>query len=228
MTALKRIGVLGAALLVSACQTPPPKDWPDIVIVPAGGEAALSPVQRYEARRASLLRWRHWQLDAKLAVKGNERPTTAQLAWSQRGERSSLDLSGPVGIGRVSLQIEPGVSTLRRGNGKTVRARSPEELIERVIGWPMPASLLRWWIVGLADQGQLLSIDPQGRPEQFQYAEWTVSYGEYIELDGVALPRSLSITDGHLQLHLSRARWRLQRESAPASSRRLRIPGVDD
>jgi len=43
-------------------------------------------------------------------------------------------------------------------------ANTPEELIERVIGWPMPASLLRWWVVGVADQGQLLSVDNDGRP----------------------------------------------------------------
>ncbi|MGB0866286.1 MAG: lipoprotein insertase outer membrane protein LolB [Granulosicoccaceae bacterium] len=228
MTVLNRLWILLPTLLLSACQTPPPKELPDIIIMPATQVRGETALERFESRQAILKRLDYWQLGGKLTVKGNERPTTAQLVWNQRGQTSALDLSGPVGIGSVTLEITPGASTLTRGNGKSVQARTPEELIERVIGWPMPASLLRWWVVGVADQGQLLSIDSDGRPEQFQYAEWTVSYSNYRELEGLPLPEKMLITDGHLELQLSRARWQLHPEPADARSRRLRIPGVDD
>ena len=228
MTSLKRMLLLGPVLMLSACQTPPPKELPDIVIMPMTQVRGESALERFESRQAILKKLSHWQLSGKLSVKGNERPTSAQLVWNQRGKDSALDLSGPVGIGSVTLEITPNSSVLRRGNGKSVRANTPEELIERVIGWPMPASLLRWWIVGLADQGQLLSIDEEGRPEQFQHEQWTVSYSNYQDLEGLPLPGNMLITDGHLMLNLSRARWRLHALPTAAASRRVSIPGVDD
>jgi len=225
---LKPLVVLFVSLLLAACQTPPPKELPDIVIMPMTQVRGDTAEQRYDSRLAILKKLRFWQMSGKLSVKGNERPTGAQMLWNQRGNVSTLDLSGPVGVGSVSLQIAPNASVLKRGNGKTVHASTPEELIERVIGWPMPASLLRWWVVGVPDQGQLLSIDPEGRPEQFQYAEWTVSYAQYIDIDGLPLPTEMLITDGHLRLKLTRARWRLQPEPIGKPSRRVTIPGVDD
>ncbi len=215
-------------LVLSACQTPPPKELPDISIFPATQVKGDTAEARFQSRQQILKDLSFWQLSGKLSVKGNERPTSAQLVWSQRGKQSLLDLSGPIGIGSVSLEILPGKSTLTRGSGKAVHARTPEELIQRVIGWPMPASLLRWWVVGLADKGQLLSIDPQGRPEQFQYEEWTVSYADYRDVEGLPLPGTVLISDGHLQLKLTRARWKLQPIVRTAKSRRLSIPGVDD
>lgn len=220
------VSVLAMGVL-TACQTPPPKTLPDIVILPMTQVLGSHALQKHASRQAILRRLAYWQLSGKLTVKGNERPTSATLVWNQRGKVSTLDLSGPVGIGSVSLEIAPGLSVLKRGNGKTVKAASPEQLIERVIGWPMPASLLRWWIVGLSDHGQLLSVDSYGRPEQFQHGEWTVSYKDFIDVEGLPLPRKVMITDGHLELALSRARWRLQPEPA-VESRRIRIPGVDD
>lgn len=228
MTSLKRLLLLGPVLMLAACQTPPPKELPDIVIMPMTQVRGDTALERFESRQAILKKLSYWQLSGKLSVKGNERPTGAQLVWNQRGKDSALDLSGPVGIGSVTLEISPDSSTLRRGNGKSVRASTPEELIERVIGWPMPASLLRWWVVGLADQGQLLSIDEEGRPEQFQYEQWTVSYSNYQDVEGLPLPSNMLITDGHLMLKLSRARWRLHALPAAAKSRRVSIPGVDD
>lgn len=228
MTSLKRLLLLSSVLMLAACQTPPPKELPDIVIMPMTQVRGDTALERFESRQAILKRLSHWQFSGKLSVKGNERPTSAQLVWNQRGQNSALDLSGPVGIGSVTLEITPDSSVLRRGNGKSVRANTPEELIERVIGWPMPASLLRWWIVGLADQGQLLSIDKEGRPEQFQHEQWTVSYFSYQDVEGLPLPNNMLITDGHLMLKLTRARWRLHALPAAAASRRVSIPGVDD
>jgi len=222
---------LATALVLSACQTVPqvPENTsiPDIVIVPntqVQGDDALA---RLASRQGILHQLEHWQLSGKLAVKGNERPAGAQMVWHQNGPTSTLVLSGPAGIGGLSLEIAPGVSTLRRSNGKEVKARTPEALIERAIGWPMPASLLRWWVVGVPDQGQVLSVDEQGRPLQFQYAEWTVSYDRYRDVDGLPLPGVVLITDGHLQLKLSKTRWKLK-PVPDTRSRRVRIPGVDD
>lgn len=227
MTSLRSL-LLCSVFALAACQTPPPKELPDIVIMPMTQVSGETAQQRYASRAEILKKLGYWQMSGKLSVKGNERPTGAQLLWSQRGSISELDLSGPVGVGGATLRIAPDTSVLTRSNGKVVRADTPEELIERVIGWPMPASLLRWWVVGVADQGQLLSIDAEGRPEQFQYAEWTVSYDDYIDIEGLPLPRVMLITDGHLQLKLTRARWRLQPEPLGKPSRRVRIPGVDD
>ncbi len=224
----RALTVLSFVLVLAACQTPPPKELPDFVILPKTQVTGETAQERFASRQAILKGLGYWQMSGKLSVKGNERPTSAQLVWNQRGKVSALDLSGPVGIGSVSLDIAPEISVLTRSNGKTIKADTPEALIERVIGWPMPASLLRWWIVGLADQGQLLSIDENGRPEQFQYAEWSVSYLDYVEVDGLPLPKSVLITDGHLQLKLTRARWRLQPEPASKITRRVSIPGVDD
>ncbi len=228
MKVFQRIVLLSSVAFLVACQTPPPKELPDITIYPATQVRGDTPEERFDSRQQILKKIDFWQMSGKLSVKGNERPSSAQLLWNQRGPRSVLDLSGPVGIGSVSLEIAPDKSTLRRGSGKQVTARTPEQLIERVIGWPMPASLLRWWIVGVADKGQLLSLDTQGRPTQIQFAEWTVSYADYRDIEGLPLPGKVLITDGHLQLQLSKTRWKLQPVQLGGNSRRVRIPGVDD
>lgn len=223
----KRLLLLSSAMLLAACQTAP-KELPDIVIMPVTQVQGNTAQERFQSRQKILKKLGYWQLGGKLSIKGSERPTSAQLVWNQRDRVSALDISGPIGIGSVSLEISPGMSMLRRGNGKTVRANTPEELIGRVVGWPMPASLLRWWVVGLAGHSQLLSVDAKGRPEGFQHAEWSVSYSDYQNIEGLPLPGVVLITDGHLQFKLTHMRWRLQPEPTSSVSHRVRVPGVDD
>src|SRR5687767_8646015 len=46
-----------------------------------------------------------WQARGRLGVSGPENGGSGSFAWQQRGDRSDVQIRGPVGVGSVRLQL---------------------------------------------------------------------------------------------------------------------------
>ena len=60
----------------------------------------------------------------------------------------TLRLHGPFGQGSVLIEGQPGSVSLRRANGQVTRAGSAEALLSQELGWSVPVSVMRYWILG--------------------------------------------------------------------------------
>jgi outer membrane lipoprotein LolB len=104
----------------------------------------------------------------------------------------------------------PGEVRLRTGDGRTLFARTPEELLSRELGYQVPVSVLRYWILGRPApdvEVQQVELDGEGHVQRMLQAGWDVHYGEYTPVDGGALPRLVEVRGPSLELKLLMTGW---------------------
>lgn len=193
-------GVLLAslALAIQACST-----------VPA---AAVPASLRYDERAEALASVPGWMLKGRLAVRDDRDGGSGTLQWRQGPESGRMDFHGALGRGAWRLETDPAGAQLELADGSRYQAPTVNELLEVQLGWTVPVDALAWWVRGLQAPGdvsrRVLSAD--GTIELLSQNDWTIEYGRYREVDGVALPLKLTATRGERRVKLAVRDWVLE------------------
>jgi outer membrane biogenesis lipoprotein LolB len=62
------------------------------------------------------------------------------------------------------------------GDGRTYAAANADELLQSVLGYPLPLSRLVDWLRGNNPGGGRLTLDPHGRPLRLLHEDWRIDY----------------------------------------------------
>jgi outer membrane lipoprotein LolB len=155
-----------------------------------------------------------WQARGRLGVSGPETGGSGSFDWQQRGDRTDLQIRGPVGVGSVRLQLrgDPGHPDLKleTGNGRTLESDDAWNELEARLGASVPAGNLRYWILGLAAPGEHVwheqSSDGIVTLEQ---GGWRIDYQRYSTEPGARVPVKMSASNGAARVRIVVDRWRL-------------------
>jgi len=195
---LLRLQFAAVALLLAACAgiTPPPA-----AVTSSQTSAA------WQKRQAALLAIVNFKLQGRLAERGLT-GTRADLSWDQQGEHFEVRLSGPLGVGALLLSGTPDAMTIRTKDGFT-QTRDASEFMRHQLGWSLPVSQLRYWVLGLPAPGETptLVIDDQGRAANLREDGWQIDYAEYQTSDSLELPRKIDLADGTHSFRLVIDQW---------------------
>lgn len=158
-----------------------------------------------------LLQLQHWALDGKLAVTAGQERQSAQFRWVQQGDTYDLRLSGPAGLKATRLRGKPGAVVLEQAD-RHEQASNAEDLSQRLIGWPLPASYFQYWLKGLPA--------PNIAPEHAQYAQnglleelaqggWTLRFSQYQQHGAIQLPGRIEADHNNIHVILLAKQWQL-------------------
>lgn len=189
------LGLLGLILLAGCAQ---------VQVTPDADKAA-----RWQHHAAAVRQWQAWELQGRVALKMGDEGWHARLLWRQFPDHYQLQLSGPFGQGAVQLEGRPGQVVFRQGR-RLVMAADAESLLRQELGWELPVTGLRHWVLGIphrAPQAQL-SWDAEGRLAGLQEAGWTLQYQRYEHLAGISLPTKLRLERAEVQVRLVVDDWR--------------------
>lgn len=153
-----------------------------------------------------------WQLSGRIGVVARGgRGGAAGLSWQQSGDWISMSLSGPFGMGGVHLYGTPGAMVLVNSKGKRFYTSEPSAALETALGWPVPVSSLRYWVIGRPAPGQpyKLRLDAHGLVMQLVQQGWTVSYQLYMQVHGYWLPHRVTAVRAHGHVKLVISYWQI-------------------
>ena len=169
------------------------------------------------ARRQSLLdNQQKWALNGKLAVVANQEGWYAGLRWQQNGPHFQIDLLDS--FGRVVVRIKSGAAgvALIQRDGSTTTAPDAESLMQKLYGWALPVSGLRYWVLGIPGPGRASGtpagrerIDDYGRLAELNQAGWAVDYKRYQSTDLIDLPEEIMVFGHELRVKLIVSEWDL-------------------
>lgn len=193
-----RLGALLLAALLAGCAT----------LVHPGGAADRA---AWQARRERLAKVSDWRLSGRLGVTTAQRGGSASLDWREQGELMTLVFSGPFGLGAVKLEGTPREMQVRNSKGRTWITYDPEHALESSLGWPLPVSSLRYWVLGLPapDVDSTLDIGSRGLLASLVQQGWRVRYTAYGKTGGLFLPQGLVLTRGATRIKLIISDWTL-------------------
>lgn len=150
-----------------------------------------------------------FRAEGKLAARSSQSNQSAQFIWQQQGEAFEITVSGPVGFKAARLSGDARSASFRQGDVH-VSADSADELAERLLGFPMPASALRYWLTGSAAPDlplRQVSYDAQQRLSRFEQTGWLIQLDDYTEVSGHTLPTRIRVSHPQGQLILAIKQW---------------------
>ncbi|SEQ15833.1 outer membrane lipoprotein LolB [Solimonas aquatica] len=207
MKPLLRAAALALGLGLGGCASLAPQ--PSAPGEDAGARAA------WLAHRDALSGISAFTLDGRAA---NSLGVKADLHWQQYADgHFEVRIAGPLGSGATALSGTAQRVLIRSAQGEEL-SDDPEAWLQAHAGWSLPLRGLRWWALGLPapDAPAQTQLDAQGRLAILQQQGWTLSYNEYTEVDGLALPRRLEASNTQLRVKLLIDRWQDVLKSAPA------------
>lgn len=153
-----------------------------------------------------------FDLSGRIAISDGKEGGSGRFEWQQRGSAYSLRFTVPISAQNWRLEVRPGQAVLIESNGAVRIANSAEELLERELGWRLPAAALRFWVLGMRAPGaeSELEFGANGQLLSLQQSGWQIRYIER-ELDqDPPLPSKLFARSGDHQVRMTIRRWNFE------------------
>jgi len=182
-------------LVVSGCSTVPayaPQhlDWPQ--------------------REAALQQITAWQLEGRIAIRTADDSWSGSLWWQQLDDTYEIKFSGPFGQGAINLVGDQQQVVLNSSEGEIVGHDGAEQLMYEQLGWRVPISSLRYWVLGRPDptkNSSLLEFDDFDRIKSLQQGGWSVNYRRYQLFQQLDVPGKIAIKNHQLGVKLVIDHW---------------------
>lgn len=197
MGMMKRfIALFFGVWLLFACSTRPPVD--------SSATAAQSILLRQHG---------HWLLNGRIAIRTPETQWQADVRWEQQGESYTINLAGPMGQGSAQVQGDPKGIKLTTAQGEVFHEQTPEILWQKQMGWLLPLSGLRYWVLGISSL--MVGVDAQewvqGRLKYLQQDGWSIDYRRYqsvtLASGSVQVPNKLFLTNDAIEIRMVIHHW---------------------
>lgn len=169
--------------------------------------APIKPIADHEARIAVISAWR---LSGRVAVQSADQGFSADIRWHQVGSEFEMRIIAPLGRGTFLLSGAPGRVALLTPKGEMFNAADAETLMQDHLGWTIPVSGARYWVLGIPapdSEARSAVTDDVGRLTDFEQDRWRVSVLDYTRLEDLDLPRRLFLARDDLEVRIVVERW---------------------
>lgn len=184
--------------LLASCATPPTP----LVANPAA----------WQARQTALSALSHWRTAGRIGVVSGQDGWHANFQWEQQSPDYRIDLSGPLGQGRVVVQGAADTVSVQTQDGQRWSAADADTVLEQSLGVQLPVNGLRYWIRGLPAPGSTppqLQTDAQGRLTRLEQNGWIIEYASYTTVGSLELPGRITARRSDLSVKLLIEQWTL-------------------
>lgn len=170
-----------------------------------------STVKTYDARLGRELnqqqgnKLQKWRLQGRLLIKSDDL-LTANIQWQHNKEKDQLKLFGALGMGAMLIELNEHEIVLDTGEGEKLRSHDIDRFIARKIGFVVPLTALRRWVVG----GYLPDVPVLPLENGFQQLGWQITYSEYMQTSVGVLPRKIKISKDNIKLKLIVDQWDIE------------------
>ena len=155
-----------------------------------------------------------WQLNGRLGliISGRSKGSSMHLNWTQNKDDFLIYLDGPFGIPLAKIRSDGNeVVANISGQEKILKASSAELLMKNLIGWDLPVSSLRFWVMGLPVPRweSKVTLNNDGLPSSIFQKGWDVRYLSYQNEKELSLPARIRIAKDDITLNLMINGWQL-------------------
>ncbi|MEO8017004.1 MAG: lipoprotein insertase outer membrane protein LolB [Pseudomonadota bacterium] len=192
------VAVMAMLGLLGGCRTPPP----------AGsiGPGAGAP---WPEQRTALEKLDRYGLNGRVAVAANGQGFSASLRYQQMPHGSNLALDGPLGIGGLRVVLDGQELQISTSRGEKLDGDAARAELERRLGFALPLTELRWWLLGVPAPGDA-SVEPGevgAAITGFTQSGWRVVINSRAAGLGFSLPQRLTAEREGARLKLLVERW---------------------
>ncbi|MCF7969598.1 MAG: lipoprotein insertase outer membrane protein LolB [Methylococcaceae bacterium] len=146
-----------------------------------------------------------WAMDGRLLIKGQD-VMSANINWQHTPRMDRLKLAGTLGLGAIYIELNEQGILIDKGQGDRYYSPDVDKFIAQQIGFVVPITALRQWVVGVPLEGVPVAWFDDG----FEQLGWRVTYGEYMRASIGGMPHKLRIVKDKINLKLVVDKWELE------------------
>ncbi|VAW82060.1 hypothetical protein MNBD_GAMMA12-799 [hydrothermal vent metagenome] len=154
-----------------------------------------------------------WNIRGRVSIVTGNDGWGGSIRWKQVDANYDIRIVGPLGQGGIWLQGSPGFVELRSSkNKKPITATDAEALLYRQMGWKIPVSGMRYWVLGLYGPGKIESIkyNKEGLPSEFVQSGWTIRWSRYRKAEGMQFPAKIYLNNDRFRVKMIVKQWKLE------------------
>ena len=183
-----------------------------LVVISFVTGCSVAPVQQEinysEIQNQHLYDLKRWHLLGRMAITDKVDSWSAKIDWQHETDKDVLNLSGPLGQGAVRIVLRANSIMIDQGDGKVGFSKNVDKFIKQQIGFVVPLSALRFWVVGLTAPGRPFIRLNDGFSQFF----WNIQYRDFVQTDKEWMPGKISIKNDSAKLKLVIDQWVLNDE----------------
>jgi len=178
-------------LLLVGCASAPPAPQP--VARPAGAEQ------------------RPFVLNGRISIKHDDDRSSANIRWTHHAEDDDILLLAPFGQTVAHIHSN-GQGVVLDTADRHFTAQDTEELTQQVLGWHLPLTGLRYWVLALPAPESKADIEHavNGQVSMMQQDGWKISYTRYTAQAQDSLPLRMSLQREGMELQLLIDEWEIR------------------
>lgn len=152
----------------------------------------------WSIRERQLQKITSWTMEGALSITHGKERELVRFKWEQQPDRYAISIFGPLNIGGIRIIGNTRGVEFWRTNKKCIRARTPEQLMTNQLGWQLPISNLRYWILSLPAKSKVHTqdFDQYEHLTQLSQSGWYIKYSEFTANSAgpqVDLPRVIEL-----------------------------------
>ena len=175
----------------------------------AGQQQQVSGSQGWRQHSTQMHQFTHWRATGKLAVRTPAEAESASLVWVQDANTTSLSLSGPLGMGAMTVESDGRYLQVSNQDETSRWDISAPGAIAQSTGWDLPLQSLPHWLKGIPAPGvEVQSAVVEGDLlRSLQQDGWQLIFQRYQQFGEFTLPTRLSIERGSTNARIILRQW---------------------
>ncbi len=172
--------------------------------------ASLPKATSWDQHQKSINNLTVWHAIGKIGFTNGNQGGSASLDWQQKKNNFTLNLYGPFKTENIRITGKPGVIYLSTSDGIQQTANTPEEVIEKQLGWNVPVTGLIYWSKGIPIPGEpsdLIQLSKENRLTRLVQHGWNIEYHEYKAFDQFILPTKITLQYEKIKIKLIFKSW---------------------
>jgi outer membrane lipoprotein LolB len=152
-----------------------------------------------------------FSFNGRIAVKYGMHHDATDIHWQHRGY-DDITLLGPLGYTAARIYRDANGATLDDAYGKHYAAPDAESLMEKTLGWSVPLSDLRYWIVSnpSPESAAKEERNKYGQLETLIQQGWEIRYVRYATNKADALPLEINMVRSGIDVIVKIDKWEAQ------------------
>jgi outer membrane lipoprotein LolB len=148
---------------------------------------------------------RPWQFEGRIALANEKESISAAIAWVHQLERDDIELTGPLGQGRLLIAVLTNKVIVEDGDNRQEFQGAVESIFTEQLGVAVPVQALRYWVLGINDPHQAVVEQADG----FGQSGWAVKFKEMQSVGGLTLPRKMGVEKELTKIKLIVDQWKI-------------------
>lgn len=148
-----------------------------------------------------------WRLEGRVGVQTRKDAWQANLFWEHEGHQDRLRISGPFSQGAVSIILQDDLIYINEGNGVVESSRNPDAMLKARLGFAVPLSSLRYWVLGVPSPGAQHTVERDSSGTGFRQSGWLLRFDRFVNVRDLVLPKKMMIQGDEVKLKLFADEW---------------------